>query len=528
MIKQTSLCFVLILSLVWCISCNKIENGEQSANSSYNLYWGDIHNHNAVGYAKGSLERSYDIAQSHLDFFSFTGHSQWHDMPIMPQNKHMKWVNGFEVMKNNWEKVVSMANDVYRPGKFVTFIGYEWHSNSVGDVCIIFPGSEANLVYMNDFKEFQKYAQGNKAILVPHHPAYKTHWRGQDWSVLDTTVSPVAEIFSEHGNAESDRSPLRYLRHSMCGRVTSNTFQSLWKQGVKVGVVASSDDHLGFPGAYGEGIAGVYAKNLTRESIFEAIKNRRTYAVNADRIGLDFRLNGNCMGEILPSTGRRHIKVKVEGKDVVDRVEVLRNNYVIYRDFPIDHLNTKNSWDKPVLCRIEFGWGPWGDLDMARICDWDFTVETTNGTIEEATPCFQSGPFDENRRNNLTILNDNSCRVVSYTSRMKAYEERATNSIVLKIQGSPDTKLDIKFSAPKDHKYSTTLKKLAESSDVEFTGPFTAESFLIHRIVFAENYKTEFEFTDEHDTDQTDWYYVRVTQTNNSYAWSSPIWVEAE
>ena len=53
-----------------------------------NLYWGDVHNHNAVGYAKGSLERSYDIARSHLDFFCFTGHSQWHDMPKMPQNKH--------------------------------------------------------------------------------------------------------------------------------------------------------------------------------------------------------------------------------------------------------------------------------------------------------------------------------------------------------------------------------------------------------------------------------------------------------
>ena len=111
---------------------------------------------------------------------------------------------------------------------------------------------------------------------------------------------------------------------------------------------------------------------------------------------------------------------------------------------------------------------------------------------------------------------------------MKAYEERATNSIVLKIQGSPQTKLDIHFSAPKDQNYSTTLGKLAESSEVEFTGPFTSESFLIHRIVFAENYQTEFEFTDEQNTGQTDWYYVRVAQTNNSYAWSSPIWVESE
>ena len=39
----------------------------------YQLFWGDLHNHNAVGYAKGSLERSIDIAREHLDFFAFTG-----------------------------------------------------------------------------------------------------------------------------------------------------------------------------------------------------------------------------------------------------------------------------------------------------------------------------------------------------------------------------------------------------------------------------------------------------------------------
>jgi hypothetical protein len=314
----------------------------------------------------------------------------------------------------------------------------------------------------------------------------------------------------------------------MSGRVTGNTFQSLWQQGTQVGIVASSDDHLGFPGAYGEGMAAVYAENLTRESIFDAIRNRRTYAINADRIELEFRLNGNWMGEILPAYNNRQISVKVKGKDVIDRVEVLRNNQVIYRDFPIDRPITTNSWDKAVLCRIEFGWGPWGDLNMARICDWDFNVKVENGTIVEATPCFQSGPFDENRRNKLNILDNNSCQVLSYTSRMQAYEERATNSIVLKIQGSPDTQLNLNFSAPKEQKYSTTLEKLAESSEVEFTGPFTSESFLIHRIVFEENYHTEFGFTDKHNSDKTDWYYVRVAQTNGSFAWSSPIWVSAE
>ena len=37
----------------------------QAADNSdqFHLYWGDLHNHNAVGYAKGTLERSIDVAR---------------------------------------------------------------------------------------------------------------------------------------------------------------------------------------------------------------------------------------------------------------------------------------------------------------------------------------------------------------------------------------------------------------------------------------------------------------------------------
>jgi hypothetical protein len=493
----------------------------------YRLFWGDLHNHNAIGYAKGSLQRSYDIARSHLDFFCFTGHSQWHDMPVMPQNKHLKWVQGFEVMKNNWEKVKQFANKYYAPGRFVPFIGYEWHSSSYGDVCIVFPGAKAELLYLKDIKKFQEFALGCGAVLIPHHPSYKQGWRGQNWSVLDTTVSPVVELFSEHGNAESDRGPYRYIRHSMGGRYTQNTLQRLWRQGAQVGIVASTDDHLGYPGAYGEGLVAVYAKSLTRESIMEAIKARRTYGVSADRIELDFHLNGHWMGDMIPATFNRKIHVKVKGKDVIDRVEVLRNNQVIHRNHPIDRTIGASRWKEPFLCRIEFGWGPWGDLNMARICDWQFKVIVTNGKILSVTPCFQSGPFDEERRNRILAIDERSCEVISYTSRMQAYEERATNSIILEIQGSPQTKLTTKLIQPARMNLTKSLEQLAESSHTEFTGPFTSESMLLHRLIFSENYRTEFEFTDNHRTEKTDWYYVRVTQSNGSLAWSSPIWLKS-
>lgn len=501
--------------------------GESNKATEYGLFWGDLHSHNAIGYAKGSLERSYEIARSHLDFFCFTGHSQWHDMPIMPQNKHLKWVRGFEVMKNNWEKVKRFANKYYKSGKFVSFIGYEWHSSSNGDVCIIFPGSESELVYIDDIRDFQKFALERGAILIPHHPSYKQRWRGQNWSVLDTKVSPVVEIFSEHGSAESDRGPHRYIRHSMGGRYTQNTLQRLWSRGAQVGLVASTDDHLGYLGAYGEGLVAVYAENLTRESIMEALKARRTYGVSADRIELDFRLNDCRMGEIVPASTKRDLYVKVKGKDVIDRVEVLRNNRVIHREHPIDLAVGTSCWEQPVLCRIEFGWGPWGDLQMARICDWQFNVALNEGKILNATGCFQSGPFDEERRNRLTLLDDSSFQVISYTSRIQAYEERATNAIVLEIQGTPRTELKLTMIQPVEMMMTKSLGQLVESSDVEFTGPFTTESILFHRIVFSRNYITEFKHIDKQQSKSVDWYYVRVVQSNGSLAWSSPIWVES-
>lgn len=498
------------------------------AASDKNLFWGDIHNHNAVGYAKGTLERSYDIACSHLDFYCFTAHSQWHDIPKMPQDKQLKFLRGFEVTRKNWDKIKRLAEENYAPGKFVSFIGYEFHSSAHGDVCIIFPGSEAELVYTKGIKEFQQFARDRGAILIPHHPAYKQGWRGQNWNVLDTSVSPVVEIFSEHGCAESDRSPFPYIRHSMGGRNTYNTLQALWEKGYQVGVVASTDDHLGYPGAYGEGLVAAYADSLTRESIMEALKARRTYGVSGDRIELDFRCNGHWMGEVTQPTKNRTIQVKVIGRDAIERVEVLCNNQVIHRDIPVDRTAALPDWSKPVLCRIEFGWGPWGDFEMARICDWKLKIAVDRGKLDTVHPCFQSGPFDEDRRNRITSQDDTSCELTAYTSRKQAYEERATNSVVLGIVGSPKTSLNVSLTQPAQQVVSRSLEQLQESSDTFRVGDsFMSESLLLHRTVFPEHYQTAFEFTDNRESKTTDWYYVRVVQTNGSMAWSSPIWVKS-
>ena len=98
--------------------------------------------------------------------------------------------------------------------------------------------------------------------------------------------------------------------------------------------MASSDDHLGYPGAYGEGVVGVWADSLTSGSLLSAIRARHTYALTGDRIVLEVAVNGQPMGSELPAVADRQIDVRVEGQDAIAMVELVRNGRVIERYFP--------------------------------------------------------------------------------------------------------------------------------------------------------------------------------------------------
>jgi len=337
------------------------------------------------------------------------------------------------------------------------------------------------------------------------------------------------EIYSEHGNAESIDGPFPYIRHSMGGRWSKNTLQDALSDGHRIGVVASTDEHLGYPGAYGEGLAAVLAEDLTRESIFSAIKQRRTYAVSGDRINLNFRLNGHYMGEEIPFIGRREVTVDASGWDKIDRIEVLKNNRVIKRDFPVDQQHSPSSRDQPVLVRIEMGWGPWNDLNLSRICDWEGAIQIYGGELIDVHPCFQSGSFSETKRNLITDKTYEGCSIQAITSRNQACEENPTNAVVLRIAGNPDTKVTFNLQKPVEMRVSRSLRELTEDNAVFITGEFLTESFVFHPVVFSEFYTSRFEFTDTVEShEDADWYYVRVIQTNGQMAWSSPIWVGKE
>lgn len=255
-----------------------------ASSNQFKILFGDIHNHNALGYGVGSLERSIDIARTHLDFFAFTGHSSWHDMENMEGGREQHWIQGFERLRDGWGHVQDLVAESNVDGQFASFLGFEWQSSRFGDQCVVFRDDHQPQIFPDNIQDLRSFCLERSALMIPHHLAYPQGMRGVNWDAFDDACTPVVEIFSEHGNSEDDRGPFTFFNHSMGGRQTTQTARAALDGGRKFGFVASSDSHSGFPGAYGEGLVAVLSNGLDRASIMEAINARRTYALTGDRI----------------------------------------------------------------------------------------------------------------------------------------------------------------------------------------------------------------------------------------------------
>jgi len=237
-----------------------------------------------------------------------------------------------------------------------------------------------------------------------------------------------------------------------------------------------------------------------------------------------FSINRQPMGSDVGKVKRRRLRVEVEGWDVVDRVELLKNNRVIHRDFPVDREPRQSSWQEPVIVRFEYGWGPWPALGLIRSCDWDIHIKLEGATIVDWQPCFSSGPYDESRRDKLIVHSSHYIQVISYTALKDRLADYSQKAIALKVRAKPEARITVQLKRPAEVALSRTFGQLTVSNEPLFTGPFPFESGLLHRVVFADNYKTRFTIEDEATGAGEDWYYVRVAQANEQYAWSSPVW----
>jgi hypothetical protein len=322
-------------------------------------YFGDIHNHCDVGYGHGRLADSWRNARMQLDFAAITVHAYWPDIPTeMPHLADLVAYHerGFARTAAAWEQVRQAAAANNQPGEFVSFLAFEWHSRKYGDHNIYFKEDAGEIIRAGSLEEMRAELRklDGGGLMLPHHIGYKQGHRGINWETFDPELSPVVEIMSMHGAAESADTAYPYL-HTMGPRDWRSTYHYGLAQGHTVGAVGSTDHHSAHPGSYGHGRLAVFAPELTRDGIWEAIRSRRTIALTGDNIVVAFSVNGGLVGDVLPVAAAREISVEVIGGGAIDYVELLHNNRVIQRESV--YAAEPAVTDTPYKIHLEMGWG---------------------------------------------------------------------------------------------------------------------------------------------------------------------------
>lgn len=504
------------------------------------LYWGDLHTH------LEEIDRGDEIlsaARENVDFCAVLCYPfVWEERgglrveSVRQRPEFLAWGQALE----------DLSRRHHAPGEFVTFPGYEWHGNRTrwGDHNVIYRREGYPLDDAWELPDLYANLRTREAIAIPHHTGYQPGWRGRDWSVFDPALSPVMEMVSIHGSSEGDLAPLPMVSNpSMGPRTSGGTFQDALARGHRLGVIGSND-YRGLPGRWGIGRAAVWARDLTREALWEAIHARRTYAATGDRIALRFRAAGQEMGGETVARGPVTAEVDVVGSSAIDRIEILHNGRVAAT------YCHSGAWERPAAARgrwkvrVEAGWGPaasYGFRPEDR--HWHGRMEIEGGRVVGAEPCFTL------LGQGVDALDARACAWhLTTAARTAPNPQGMTQGLILEVEGGPEARCHWQVEG---ERVSYTLAEMAAATHlvallyesrrrVEEVSGLRAEDLenpdlywhnahkaLIDRAVPEKGYRVAHAFGGLDLEPGANWFYARVTQANGQMAWSSPVWVTA-
>jgi hypothetical protein len=298
------------------------------------LYVGDLHCHDYLSEAEGYPDEVYRwaIEDRKLDFVS-----------VVPQAHG--WLDN-----ETWAICKYMSERYLCEGTFVTLLGFEWQHSGYGDKVVHYLGGDQPYLPTDDrrYNTPAKLYQALRAdtdrtrpdgryrpdaLVISHHPGYPIgQWvPGTDYDRVETDVERLVELWSMHGSSEGYDPADRPLIGAAGGGVLAAL-----QRGVRIGFVAGSDTHSGRPGGsakeprpYWGGLAAVWAGDLTRRSLFDALFARHTYALTGARIVLKMTVNGALMGSEISACDTADIQIDAWAPGKIQQVELLKNAHLL-------------------------------------------------------------------------------------------------------------------------------------------------------------------------------------------------------
>ena len=343
------------------------------------IFWGDIHGHSNESDGAGSSEDYFRYARdvAGLDFTSLTDHD-----------------DSLAAAPAHWERTKELTQRFNASGEFVTLLGFEWSSQAFGHRNVYYRGEDGPVFSYrgetsNTPRELWKLLEPYECIVVPHHSPgiympLSLGFASMDWSRANDDLERLVEIFSCHGNSERLGDEDNFALLTAGGHFVEDALS----MGRKLGLLASSDSHNGHPGLTGHYdychydpeaktdwvrlyprnqkikrpsrdkmrgcLTAVYASELSREAVYDALKARRCYATTGTRPIVSFSVNGAPMGSITTLTDAREIEASVVSSQGIRGMEVFRGEDVVERLQPESDEGTLYFTDREDVPRGTF------------------------------------------------------------------------------------------------------------------------------------------------------------------------------
>jgi len=303
------------------------------------VLWGDPHIHTTVGDCHPERCRTRNLAYLSaryaygLDFVAIADHVSW-----APRGTAGKWYDNLAACELFDE-----------PGVFSALYCYETSmKGGRGGDCNVYL-RQPNRTYVDPWPDDLNIAGLCERIegdffAVPHHTT-RTGKHGEipAEAYPGEALMPVVEIHSKWGTSEYRGNPTPLLQvHPGPSHV-----QDLLAHGYRFGFVGGTDSHTSLTFCRWleteahraqPGLTAVMVPANNQDAIWDAIRARRCYAACGERIWLDVQIGGLGMGAAgeLPASGMVTITAQYAAESIIRKLEIIRNNEVIFSDTPDD------------------------------------------------------------------------------------------------------------------------------------------------------------------------------------------------
>lgn len=476
------------------------------------VWFGDVHQHTYLHDGRGVFEELYLYGRrvGLLDFGAVTPHH----MPMSVTGPQF-YLEGRRFPSENWPALMKATKLMNGWKGFVSILGYEYSvgTNIGGHHNVLYNADEAKTSMQLDPKEpSAPVAKMLKTLQLARVPTLVIPHIGggpPDWShSTDPRMERLFEIASVHGTFEE-------------------SFQKHLESGQRLAASAAGDTHTtamgnAYPGLIyvnSNGLTGVYAQGKTRNDIWTAMYDRRTFAVSGNNRALvDFRVNGEPMGgDLQRGATEARLEARLSATAPILRVELLKNNRVIHTATPARNRGRilrvvwgDNFYQRRAAEGMRAGWlkPEGGRLRLVRTVHLDQAFEQVRQ--EDGGIAWTTAAVSNDRDGFLADISELTGDLVFHlddSDTMGLFEVRVPLA-ELKREGY------FAWSKPgrQGHAYMEKMGvKPAFFLECELVNPEASMDLNLT-------------FDDRAPVKPGDFWYVRMEQLDTNKAWSSPVW----